>query len=520
MWELEMGQSELGESEVGESEMRKSEIQKLKMMHIKVFQRQKRWSPVVYGKAFELFSYALRYWTYHENICHRNERPPVDLIDFSGRTFDRFLWSYICLGDEFLDLSLIGSLLHVAAWYGWQALADEILSRYSHHDMELSWRPDGCESPWFLAVKRGHLEMVKILMQRLHLDVNGQKGLPYDEHELPLNHAITSRNLELVKFLMKIPGMRINIEDECRKTPLICAIITFFYALRADRLKALQVFKLVLSHIDIDVRKTNEDRPSPLVIAACMGEAETIEQIWHSERIYASERTSFKNQRESLGIQSMSALLIQNGEPQSEQNHTCMKALQEELSRPDVNVNGWIKLPTFAFISGEEVLTPLMTAIRCHNYWVIESLMNCPKVDPSALEFALLQEEYKSAAILIASTRVTRDVSVRSVLTMWKYLIEFQQELALQLLTGLPAVMIDITENEKVQLVQIFEVGKGFERQTRFRTFCKQLAASDPEVCWKAPENLALSDEERCHHLQRMAQVFLDFDKRSYTSYT
>lgn len=90
-------------------------------------------------------------------------------------------------------------------------------------------------SPLFMAVNKGDAAAVRALLQSPVIDVNVQDDLYWtldfsrddrfvDTYNTLLTAALGLGHTEIAEILLSQPGIDINVQSECKQTPLICAV--------------------------------------------------------------------------------------------------------------------------------------------------------------------------------------------------------------------------------------------------------------------------------------------------------
>ena len=118
---------------------------------------------------------------------------------------------------------------------------------------EINTKFDG-DTPIVLAVERNNIEIVKILLKIPGIDVN----LADDDGETPIMLAIYGCNVEIVKLLLAVPGININWKNKNGDTPIMLAI---------EQTCNAEIVKLLLQVPGIDVNKSDDNGTTAIMLA-------------------------------------------------------------------------------------------------------------------------------------------------------------------------------------------------------------------------------------------------------------
>jgi len=103
-----------------------------------------------------------------------------------------------------------------------------------------------------------------------------------DDYGTPLIVAIKQLNIVLVNYLLELPGININQPDIIGQTPLIIASKLY----SADPLELnniMVIFKLILSHPDVDINYYDTTGTTALMYAALVGNLDIIKRMIESK---------------------------------------------------------------------------------------------------------------------------------------------------------------------------------------------------------------------------------------------
>lgn len=120
-----------------------------------------------------------------------------------------------------------------------------------------------------LAVERGYVEMVKLLLEQEDIDVN----IKHTKYQVtPLILAASMVNEKMVEKLLNMPGILVNEGSKRFGSDLCCTLLHF-----AAETGHTEVVKVLLEHEDIDVNPTTICiRHSPLHLAARFGHTRVV----------------------------------------------------------------------------------------------------------------------------------------------------------------------------------------------------------------------------------------------------
>lgn len=499
----------------------------------------------VYGKLYEFYLYASEHWCKHEHACSSltQQQFQLDLLNYPGHPWDHFLWSFISRAgtNNPCGSRSLGTLLHLATYEGWNVLVEAILMRYNHDEIEFNWN-QASRNPWELAVEEGRLEVVKILMQRLSLDPNGQRGLMKSRNEeLPLLRVIqvdhVSRNytqrIEIFKFLLLHPTTKVNLRNYPGLTPLI--FITYHMTISINnRDSLLPFFKYLLSHEDIDPRRTSEGKVSPIMVAACRGchqamqlltlelqsqEQKSGDRHHVKPQVYPVSKSRTANGKMLTGRSLAGIFLDDVGYVRDERRRMCAHSLERELKRHDVNPNGSVN---------PDCNNPMIFEAACKSFdagfEVLEVLLDCPKVDPNYISnlqwgnpghWTVLSKyiefpKHTIVAVLLSSSRM--DVSIRSMAgrILWKALVENANARVLQLFLDMPRGMTGISSETEKKIRELSSCQSSEETiYWNFlygsKVFQIITEISHPETQEKDSE-APMREEQRRPHFERLAK--------------
>ena len=123
-----------------------------------------------------------------------------------------------------------------------------------HESIHVNYQDRGGWTALGRAVSFSNFEVAKLLLERQDIDIN----LANDKGETPLFWACTNGYLELVELLLKKDNIDPNVRENCQgRTPL--ANVCHYYNLICNRMHAVAIVRLLLSHPDTDPNPVDND---------------------------------------------------------------------------------------------------------------------------------------------------------------------------------------------------------------------------------------------------------------------
>ncbi|CAO2653405.1 Nn.00g028160.m01.CDS01 [Neocucurbitaria sp. VM-36] len=120
-------------------------------------------------------------------------------------------------------------------------------------------------TPLHIATYKGHLEIVKILLNQTTVKVNSVTK----EHETPLHLAIIKKHTEVVKHLIHHDDVDINAKGLGEQTPLHLAA----------SIGHVRVVEYIINHDGLDINPKNSNEQTPLHLAASRGHLKAVEYL-------------------------------------------------------------------------------------------------------------------------------------------------------------------------------------------------------------------------------------------------
>jgi hypothetical protein len=209
---------------------------------------------------FSLVSYAARHWVEHakyEDVASQVQGSMEELFNPK----ERHLVAWISIDDVVLDgyqpspdrylidgqLPLGAAALSYAAFCGFRGVVDYLITT---HTQDINARYHGLATPLYMASRRGHAEVVYLLLQH-NADVNDH--CPRTYNWTPLHVASYRGHAKVVRFLLE-RGADVNELSEGHNTPLH----------NASWCGRLEVVRLLLGHgADVHIRGEFQGHTTP-----------------------------------------------------------------------------------------------------------------------------------------------------------------------------------------------------------------------------------------------------------------
>ena len=156
-----------------------------------------------------------------------------------------------------------GTGLHMTAFFGLDYLSASLLEQQD----DTKVKPDSGDlwerTPLLYATERGHMAVVKLLLERVDVDINrtDSKG------NGPLLYAAMKGHVAIVQLMLAKDGVDVNSKNQRGGTPLLYA------AERGD----VAVVKLFLERADVDINHIDSRGNGPLSYAAMKGHVATVQ---------------------------------------------------------------------------------------------------------------------------------------------------------------------------------------------------------------------------------------------------
>ncbi len=179
------------------------------------------------------------------------------------------------------------TFLHAAAMYD-NVTALEAMLESKRFDSQLNNRAENGETPLYIAVKYGHVDIVKALMR-----AGADPNIPNADGTTPLMLAIQQGNCSIISELLtsKHPKVDVNKPDEDGYTPLYRAVAT----------QNIQVVRLLLDSKDPKVDPYfNVNGYSPLGYAAYNDDLAMVMAILEHENFKKDAKSAYEDVAEAL----------------------------------------------------------------------------------------------------------------------------------------------------------------------------------------------------------------------------
>lgn len=105
--------------------------------------------------------------------------------------------------------------------------------------------PEQLQQQWFDAARTGNMKVIKNLLKKI--DVNVKDTRYGSVGYTALIHAATNGHIDIIKFLLQVPGIDVNAHEQNGDTALMWA------AYRRDK----NIIKMLLQHPEIDINAQN-----------------------------------------------------------------------------------------------------------------------------------------------------------------------------------------------------------------------------------------------------------------------
>ncbi|KAL9623717.1 MAG: hypothetical protein Q9160_001947 [Pyrenula sp. 1 TL-2023] len=327
-----------------------------------------------------LLPYATRYWITHTKDVEGNHIPQADLLDLfdwpSRKIMSRWSRNFELLppdGSGGEERTLDGrereerkrkgryddNLLHIALRYGLSSVVRSCLEIIDNGNLEAGVNEvnGDSEAALILALRAGHLDIVKSLLLRGDINVNVRSSYG----ATPLLIAIKECFYSILTLLLSRTYIDVNARDKEGTTPLMCAV----------QAGSLDVVKALLSRHDIDVNARNCRDRSPLNCAIWRSRSDVVKVLLERTDIDINTTTSPEIITAITSPGTPLSYVVDVG------NLPVVEAL---LARDDVDVNA----------QGHDQKTPLSWAAWKGSLAVVQALLARDDIDVNARSDASL----------------------------------------------------------------------------------------------------------------------------------
>ena len=154
-------------------------------------------------------------------------------------------------------LPVKGTGLHMAAFFGLAHLSASLLEQQDDTKVEPDSGDMWEQTPLLYAAERGHMAVVKLLLERADVDINRTDS----SGNGPLSYAVMKGHVAIVQLMLAKDEVDVNSKNERGRTPLLYA------AERGD----VEVVKLLLERADVDINHIDSWGNGTLSYAAMEG---------------------------------------------------------------------------------------------------------------------------------------------------------------------------------------------------------------------------------------------------------
>jgi len=269
----------------------------------------------------------------------------------------------------------------------------------------------------------GKTEIVDLLLSAPGINVNARDNTEYGKKYTPLHVAAQLGRPEIAKLLLKAP-VEINALDDTENTPLLTAISS----------RNTEIVKMLLKVPNVDVKKGDKWRQTPLELAARKGLEEIVELL---------KVAQFGNDVNSIDDKG-NAALHRAVEDRSTQT------VEGLLQKPGVDVN----------IADKRGQTPLHLAAFGSKTQIAKELLEMPKINVNvadndggtALLYAAYQGEYEIVELLLEMPNIDVNLAMSDGQTALYFAIWKKQTEVVKLLLGKDGINVNTITDGKTPL--------------------------------------------------------------------